>query len=152
MVGVRQVVVDGLGHTVDAQFVAAFDGLVMHLMGGVLGIVAADVEKVADVVGGEDFEEAVHVLGGLFGLVLEIEFVTAGAQRRGGSVFEALDGARAFVADVDQLLAEQAEDAVEAAVDFLDAFVPPGFLDDAGETGVDDGGGTARLGHQKISN
>ena len=147
VVGVRQVVVNGLGHADDAHFVTALDGLLVDFMGGVLGIIAADVKEIADVVRLEDLEQAVHVPGGLFGLFLEINFVTAGAQRGGRGVFEALDGPGLLLVDINQLLVEHAEDAVEAAVDFLDAFVLARFLDDARHAGVDDRGGAARLCH-----
>ena len=86
MVGDRKVVVDGLGHTHHAQVVAAFDRLQMNLVRGVLGIVAARVEKVADIVGFKDLEETVHVFGRLFGLLAEINLVAAGAQCSRGRV------------------------------------------------------------------
>ena len=86
MVGDRKVVVDGLGHTHHAQVVAAFDRLQMNLVRGVLGIVAARVEKVADIVGFKDLEETVHVFGRLFGLLVEINLVAAGAQCSRGRV------------------------------------------------------------------
>ena len=73
----------------------------------------------------------VHVLGGLFGFLLEIDFVAAGAERRGGRVSQAFDGFGLLVVDVDQVLVEDAENAVGAAVDFLDALVSarlPGSL------------------------
>ena len=57
-IGVRQVVVDGLGHADHAHFVAALDGFLVDLVGGVLGIVAADVKEIADVVRLEDLERA----------------------------------------------------------------------------------------------
>jgi hypothetical protein len=50
------------------------------------------------------------------------------------------------------LFVQQAKDAIKTAVDLLDALVATGFLDNAGKAGVDDGGGSAGLGDQKISN
>ena len=93
-------------------------------------------------------EQPVHVLGGLLRLLLEINLVAAGAQRGRGRVFQALDGAGLLVIDVNEFLVQDAQDAVGAAVDFLNAVVPARFLNDAGQTGVDDGGRTARLRHQ----
>ena len=148
----RQVVVNGLGHADDAHFVAALDGLLVDLVRGVLGIVAADVKEVADVVGLEHLEQPVHVFGGLLRLLLEIDLVAAGAQRGGGRVFQALDGPRLLVVDVNEFLVQDAQDAVGAAVDFLDALVPARFLNHAGQAGVDDGRRPARLRHQEISN
>ena len=131
VVGVRQIVVDGLGHADDAQVVAALDGLLVDLVRGVLRIVAADVEEIADVVGLEHLEQPVHVLRGLLGLLLEIDLVAAGAQRGRRGVAQAFDGAGLLVVDVDQVLVQDAQDAVGAAVDLLDALVTAGFLDDA---------------------
>ena len=89
VVRVGQVVVNGLGHADDAQRVVALDGLLVDLVRGVLRVVAADVSEVADVVGLEDLEQPVHVLGRLLRLLLEIDLVAAGAQRGGGRVFQA---------------------------------------------------------------
>ena len=113
VVGVRQIVIDGLGHADHPHFVVAFDGFLMNFVGRVLRIVAADVKEIADVVGLKNFEQPVHILRGLFGLLLEIDLVTAGAQRGGGRVSQALDRFGFLLIDVDELLVEDAEDAVE---------------------------------------
>ena len=67
-------------------------------------------------------------------------------------MFERLDGFRAFLAEINQLLVENAEDTVLAAVNMRDAAMMAGFLHDAGHAGVDDRGGASGLGHQKVSN
>ena len=77
MIGVGKVVVYGLGHPDDAQGIIAGNGLLVQFVGGVLGVVAARVEEIADVVSLENFKQAVHVLGGLIGLFLKIDLVTA---------------------------------------------------------------------------
>jgi hypothetical protein len=110
MIGVRQIVVDGLGDADDAHFVAAPDGFVMNLVGGVLGIIAAGVKEIADVVGLEDLEKAVHFPRGPLGLFFEIDLVTAGAEGGGGGVFERLDGFGQFLVQIDQLLVEDAQE------------------------------------------
>ena len=86
VVGDRKVIVDGLGHTHHAQVVAALHRLQMDFVRGVLGIVAARVEKEADVVGFKDLEETVHVFGRFFGILVEINLVAAGAQCGRGRV------------------------------------------------------------------
>ena len=58
---------------------------------------------------------------------------------------EPLDRARERV---DEFLAEDSPDAVLSAVYFLNALVPAGFLDDAGDAGVDDGRRTSALRHE----
>jgi hypothetical protein len=85
------------------------------------------------------------------GFFLKSIFVTARAERGGGCVAQALNGAGFLLVDIDQVFVEYAEDAVGAAVDFLDAIVPAGFLDDARQARVDHGGRSARLRHQKVS-
>src|SRR5258706_16013320 len=91
MVCVRQIIIDGLWHTDNAQFVTAGDGLLMNLMGSVLGIIAARVEKITNVVGREDLEQTVHIEGSPFRFLLEIQFVAASPKRGRRSVFETLN-------------------------------------------------------------
>src|SRR5439155_8570384 len=79
VVGVGQVVIDSFGHAIYTHFVAARDGLFVDFMGGVLGIVAPDIKKVANVVCLEDLEQPVHVFGGSLGPFFEIQLVAAGA-------------------------------------------------------------------------
>ena len=152
MVGVGQVVVDGLGHADASHREAPLDCLVMQLVVGILRIVAAGVEKITDVVRLEDIEQSVHVPGGLLGVFLELNLVAASTQRRGGGVLEFLDRARFLLVQVDQVLVKDAEDAVEPAVNLLDLFrVSAGLLDDAGHAGVDDRGGAAGLADQQVA-
>src|SRR5207237_4668861 len=87
-----------------------------------------------------------------FGPLFEIDFVAAAPEGRGRSVFQAGDRASLLLVNIEQFLVEDAEDAIEAAVDFLDAIVFTRFLDDAGKARVDDGCGSAGLGDQKITN
>ena len=77
---------------------------------------------------------------GFFRLFLEIDFVAAGAERGCGRMAQSFNGLGLLLVDVDQLLIENAEDAVEAAVNFLDALMFAGFLKHAGEARVNDGG------------
>src|SRR5260221_3426072 len=84
MVRVRQIVIDGLWHTDDAQFVTTRDGLLVNLVSRVLGIVAARVEKITNVVGRKHLKQSIHVEGGSFRLLLEIQFVSAGSKPGGG--------------------------------------------------------------------
>ena len=151
VVGVRQIVVDRLGHAVDAHVITALDGLLVDLVGGVLRIVATGVEEVADVVRGEDLEEAVHVLRGLGGLLLEVELVATGAERRRRRVPQAFDRLGLLVVQVDEVLVEDAVDAVEPTVDVLDEIVASGLGDDAGDGGIDDRGGAAGLGDEQVA-
>lgn len=144
VVGDGEVVIDGFGDADDAKGVALFLGEFGDLVGSVLGIVAAGVEEVADIVGLKDFEDAFEV--GLF-----FEFVAAGAEGGAGGVAEAADGLLGLGSEINEVFVEDAEDAVEAAVDFLDFAVVQGFGDYAGDAGIDDGGGASGLTHQNIT-
>ena len=79
MVGVREIVVDRLGDADGTDVVPAFGGFLVHLVGGVLTIVTAGIEKVADVVRLDHLKQSVHILLCLLGVFLEIDFITAGA-------------------------------------------------------------------------
>jgi len=114
-------------------------------MGSILGIVAACVEEVADIVGLQNLEDTVHIGGRAFRLLFEIEFVAAGAEGSGRSIFKALDRFGLLLVEIDQVFSEDAIDAVETPIDFLDKNVLAGFLNDPGDTGVDDRGRAARL-------
>jgi hypothetical protein len=83
------------------------------LVGRVLGVVAADVEEIADVVGLEDLEHALVVL-------LLLELVAAGAERRARRVLEGADLLLGFCGEVDQVFLEDTQHSVEAAIDLLD--------------------------------
>jgi hypothetical protein len=140
VIGVRQIVVDGVGDADHAHVPCTGLGLLVSLVGGVLGVVAAGVEEVADVVGLEDLEQTVHVLAGLLGVLLEINLVTAGAERGGGSVTQALDRAGLFIQKIDQIFIENSIDAVGAPINFLDELMPARFGDHTGNAGVDHDG------------
>ena len=144
VVGGDEVVVDGLRHADHAHLPALLLGELGDLVGGILGVVAARVEEIADVVGLEDLDHALEVL-------LLLELVAAGAQRGAGGVAQAADGLLRLGSEVDEVLVEDAQHAVEAAVDLLDAGVVEGFADDTGDAGVDDRGRSAGLTHQKIA-
>ena len=92
----------------------------------------------------EDFEHAVEI-----GLFLELE--AAGAEGGAGRVLESADLLLGLAGQIDKILLENAEDAVERAVNLLDALVVQRFGNDARDTGVNDGGGAAGLAHQDVS-
>ena len=106
MIGVRQVVVDRLGHANDTHFVTALDGFLVNLVGCVLGIVAARVEEVTNVVRLKNLEQPVHLARGSFGLVLEINFVPAGAEGGRGCVFQSFNRRPFLLLQIDQILVE----------------------------------------------
>ena len=79
VVSVREVVIDGLGHADGTDVVTALGSFLVHLVGGVLTIVPAGIEKVTDVVRFDHLEQAIHIFFRLFGVLLKIDLVPAGA-------------------------------------------------------------------------
>src|SRR5690606_31126792 len=92
-------------------------GQLGDLVGGILGITAAVVEKVAYVVGSEHFNQAF-----VFALVLGniLELVSAGAESPARRVDQGLDGVVRFQAGVNQLFFQRADDAITAGIDLAD--------------------------------
>ena len=84
-------------------------------------------------------------------VALLLELVTAGAESGAGGVFEGADLLLGLGREVDQILVQDAQHAVERAVDLLYALMVQRFRDDSRDARVDDGGGTAGLAHQNIS-
>ena len=116
-VGVRQVVVDGLRHADADDAVAELITDLGHLVSGVHGIVAAVVEEVADVVRLEHFDEALV----LRAVLLEaLELVARRPESAGRRVSEALDSGAGFLAAIDEVFGERADDAVTARVHLVD--------------------------------
>ena len=146
VVGERKVVIDGLRHADDAEFVAALFGEGVDFGGGVLGVVATDVVEVADVVRFEDLEDAVEV----FGL---LHLVAAGTEGGAGRVTEGAESLLGLGGEVDELFVQNALDTIEATIDFDDfVLMLERFRDHPGEASVDDGGRTAALRDEKIAN
>ena len=75
VVGVAQVVINGLGHAHAAHLITGIRGKLTHAVRCVHRVIAADVEEVMDVVGLEDFENPL--------VIFRRELVAAGTQRRG---------------------------------------------------------------------
>ncbi len=144
----RQVVVDRLRHADASDRIAQGLPDLRDLEGGVHGVVAAVVEEISNVVRLEDLDEAL-VFGAVLLEALELEACRAEGARRG--VAQPADGCGAFLAHVDEILREGADDAVAAGVDLTDVLrLLHRGLDDTGSGGVDDGGYTARLGIEGV--
>ena len=116
VVGDGQVVVDRLRHADDAQLIALLLGQLRDLVGRVLGVVAADVEEIADVVGLEDLQDPLEIL-------LLLQLVAARAERGPRGVAQGADLLLGLGGQVDDLLLQDAQHAVQAAVDLLDALM-----------------------------
>src|ERR1051325_1561331 len=98
----REIVVNGLRHADDAHFIAALHGALVDFIGGVLGIVATGVKEVANVVGLQNLEHSLNIGVSALGLLLEVQLVSASAERGGGRVFQTLDGFGLLLVQIDQ--------------------------------------------------
>jgi len=118
-------------------------GELRDLETGVRRIAAAIVEKVADVVRLEDLDQPLV----LRRIVLEFpELVARRSERAGGRMAQAANRRGRFLAGIDQILGERADDAVAPCIDLADlAFVLATSLDHAAGGGVDDRGDSSGL-------
>ena len=143
---VAHVVVDRLGHADGHQVQPALVGQLGDLVGRVHRVVAADVEQIADLVGPQDLDHPLEILG-----LARLELVAAGADRAGrrresqqGHLLGRLGR------EVEQFLLQHALDAVPGPVDRADGVELAGRLDDPPQAAVDDRRRPAALGDDQI--
>ena len=147
-VGDRQVVVHGFGHVDGLQRVVHGFGQLADLEAGVRRVATAVVEKVADVVGFEDFDQAL-----VFDLVgfQRLELEAARAKRTRWRLAQRGDVAGGFFAGVDQVFGQRADDAVATGIHLADfVFVQTRGFNHAAGRGVDDRGDAAGLGVEGV--
>ena len=142
VVAAAQVVVDRLRDVVDDERIVRLLGLLRHDARGVGGIVAADVEEVADVARAERLEDGLAVVGRRF-----LSAAAERARRRFGDRLQLPDRG---LAQVDVVIPENAEDAVPRAEDPADLRGLPRLEDRAHERLVDHHRRTARLGDHHV--
>ena len=142
MVGAEEVIVDGLGDAHDAALVANLLHILGDLVAGVHGVVSAVVAEIADIVLLEDLKNAL-VIGVV--LVRILDLVAAGAERGGRRVGQAIEFCAVFLVHAQQLVVQNALDAVVRAVDLRDAVCVERGADAAVRAGVDDGRRAAGL-------
>jgi hypothetical protein len=88
------------------------------------------------------------VLGAI--LLEALQLVARGAEGAGRCVPESFDGRARFLADVDEVFGERADDAVTAGIHLVDELGFHRRLDDTRGRGVDHGGDTARLSIERV--
>ena len=142
VVGAEQVIVDGLGDAHDAALVADLLHILGDLVAGVHGVVSAVVAEIADIVLLEDLKNAL-VIGVV--LVRVLDLVAAGAERGGRGVGKTVKLGTVFLVHAQQLVVQNALDAVVRAVDLCDAVCVKRGADAAVGAGVDDRGRSAGL-------
>ena len=136
MVGHRQIVVDRFGHPDDEEFLTGGARRLRDLMRRGHGSVPAGREDGADRMGTADGDHALDVRAG---------DGSARCSERGGA--RPATAARVVILcqQIDKVAAEHALDAEPGAVEPCNLRAPTCLLDDPGEAGVDDGGGTAAM-------
>ena len=149
MVRAIQVVVDGLGHADDPTDVLFLLEEFADLIAGVHGVVAADIEEVADIVLLEHLHDpaiiriVVHIV---------LQLIAAGTQGGRGRVEQEPKLVLILLIHIVQNVVQNAPDAVGGSVYVGDALVVQCGADHAVGAGVDDGGGTAGLSDQAGTN
>ena len=135
VVGTEEVVIDGLGYAHDPALVAHGLHIGVDFVAGIHGVVAAVIEEVADVMLLEHLQDPAIV-----GIVLfrVCDLIAAGAQSRGGSVFQQPQLLRILQPHVEQTVIQHALDAVLGAQHLRDAGGLQRRVDDTVGTGVDD--------------
>ena len=148
-VGDRQIVVDGLRHVDRLDRDAARVRELRDLQARVGRVAAAVVEEVADVVRLEHLDQPLV----LRRVVLELlQLVARRAERARRRMAQGADRRRGFLAGVDQVFGQGADDAVPACIHLGDTvLVLAAGLDDAAGGGVDDGGDAAGLGVEGVA-
>ena len=134
VVGAEQIVVDGLGYTHDPALVAHGLHVLIDLIAGIHGVVAAVIEEVADVVLLEHLQDAAII--GIVHLGVR-DLVAAGAQGGGGGVLQQTQLLGILQTHVEQAIAENALDAVLRAQHLGDDAGFQGRVNDAVSAGVD---------------
>ena len=109
VVGAVQVVVDGLGHADDAALIAGLLHVLGDLVAGVHGVVAAVIEKVANVVFFEDLQDTLIISIVLVGVG---QLVAAGAQLRRGGIFQQIQLGGILLTHVIEAVLQHTLDAV----------------------------------------
>ncbi len=137
-----EVVVDRLGDVDRPERMTALPGLVGDNAHGVGGIVAADIEERVDRVRLQDLEDLLAVL--------EVGLVAGRAERGGGSRGDRFKVADRFLAEIDEVVVDDASHAMQRAVDFRDARKAAGLERDADQGLVDHRRRSAALSDQNL--
>ena len=148
VIGDRQVVVHGFGDMNRLDRVTGCLGELRYLQAGIGRVTTAVVEEVTDVVCCEDLDEAVILT--LVGLQA-LHLVAAGAEGAGWCLAQCGDGARRFLAGIDQVFFQGTDDSVAAGKDLANlVLVFARRLDNAAGGCIDYSGHTAGLCVERI--
>ena len=137
-----EVVVDRLRDVDRPQRMAALPRLLRDDPHRVGGIVAADVEERVDLMRLEDLENLLAVF--------EVRLVPGGAERSRGRRGDRLEIGRRLLAEIDEVVVDDAAHPVQRPVDVRDARIAPRLQRHAGQRLVDDRRRSARPGRQEF--
>ena len=130
---VSDIVVNCFGNANSNQIHPTLSRLLAHLVRGIHRIIAADVEKVADIVSGHHIKRAIEIL-----LLMIFEFVTASADRSSaGSRSQECNFGGVLTRQVEQLLFEHPLNTVTSTVDGADLIEISRSLDNATKGVID---------------
>ena len=161
VVGAHKVVVNGLGHTHDPHGIAPLLGVRRHLGDRIHGVVAADIEEIADVVLFKNIEQTSHH-GVLVGRSRGGKLAAAGAQRGGRGEGETLKrgigsvgGRGKKLVEKDDILPQESVHTVAHAVQMPNGTsvgdIGERTADDTRQRGVDGRRGAARLTDYRVA-
>src|SRR5690606_19109706 len=125
----RQVIVNGFGDADTGNRKAFSCAQQGDLVSGVLGVSATVVQEISDIVRPEDIHEPLILRSVVF---QAFEFVAAGAKGAGRCMAQRGNRAGGFLAGIDQLFTQGADDAVQSRINFTYLIlVLSGSLNDA---------------------
>ena len=135
MVGAEQVVVDGLGNAHHTAVIAHGLHVVVDLVAGIHGVVAAVIEEVAHVVFPEDLQNTpvIRIIR-----VRVCHFVAAGAQLRRRRVQQQAELVRILLSDIIQAVIQNAADAMGRTVNVGNGIGFQRSLEHSVGAGIDD--------------
>ena len=145
MVCTIQVVVYGLGNPDDPAFIAAGLHVFADFVAGIHGIVAADIEEVADIPLFENFQQSFIIRSIHFRI---LELISTGTQSTGRRMGQQSQLLRIFQVQIIKPVFQNAFNAVGCAKDSRDLRVSHSCFDNAVSAGINDRSRAAGLPQQ----
>lgn len=144
---ISEIVINSFGDTDDSEFETALAGEVGNFIGGIHGVVTADVKKVTDVMSGDDVEDTVEVL-----TVGVAEFVAARADGTGArGMTQERQLVRIFLRKVEEVFREDAFNTVACSEEMSDVIREGATaVNDAEQRGVNDRRRATRLSNEGV--
>ena len=142
MIRAEEVVVDGFGHAHHTAVIAHGLHILVDFVAGIHGVVAAVIEKVANVMLLKDLQNAL-VIGVIHSGVRHL--IAAGAKRRGGGILQQLQFVRIFQPHIEKAIFQNALNTMLCSQYLCDEIRFQCGVDHTVSTGIDHSGGAAGL-------